>query len=948
MAVFFRAYTLYTVFDGFCFLEGQQGMTTLPTDMHANSLRFNWRYHSSHVGDDGPAATHTYRLGSVDATPGVGDDGIAATHTGRLWSVDATPGACAPDLHLVGLATHAFAAQVGDDSTATTYACRLGSVDATPGAYAPGLHLVGQAVHAFAAQVGADGTTPTHACRLGSVDATPGACAPDLHLVGLATRAFAAQVGNDNTASTHDCRMGSVDTTPGACAPGLHLVGQVDHASAAQVGADGTTSTHTRRLGSVDATPGACAPGLHIVGQAVHAFAAKVGDDGTTTTHTCRQGSVDATPGACASGLHLVGQADHIFAAPAARQVDAGGSVDATPRQLAQFHKYPVLRLLFAQVSGSVAATPDNSARALECRVPAGRLVHKSRSGQQAGYVVTASPHAAGTSASLTYVHSYTVCGAPWNTSDSKNGIDPAVAALNQCEHRPVRTHLLGTPDMSSSPKPVTAYLQQINELVCAAGPLPVADEWAPIFRGLDQAWNMAHQQALTTQSFLSTLSTFMMVKGQIPPSSREADHVRDIAHSVAKVRLGMMLDKGPSYGLGQEDRTQAQTEGTRCTATSTTVANAPLLVPAADLLPPTERLAALEMAIANLEQTEPDGTSALCTALAETEEAPQARSTDSLGGALSHRLARVSCLSLSPDTFLQVIPLTRPGRLAVLRTAAHCPARWAADSFAEYGSEVVSTDRSCLQRQGKGSGLGLLPECAQRSSIRFAVIRTPSFYFTPCGHHCALGRAKQGPRFRPTCHTPSISRNFQVPSEWLGYSRCWTRIPGILQRMQCQKPLHPASYQPVLLYCCQLSPHKVPYRTRLAARLRQGRGATTVGWVCSNGMPLGRRSRCTGMPIQSRQGRMRHRLPPDSSRAGVVRQAGSFELDPCAHYSAPHRALPTLKSSQVRVAAMPRAAYSARGDQAGPLTALLPADLDHELLRLSCVYGHALAAIQD
>ena len=65
-------------------------MTTLPTDMHANSLRFNWRYHSSHVGDDGPAATHTYRLGSVDATPGVGDDGIAATHTGRLGSVDAT------------------------------------------------------------------------------------------------------------------------------------------------------------------------------------------------------------------------------------------------------------------------------------------------------------------------------------------------------------------------------------------------------------------------------------------------------------------------------------------------------------------------------------------------------------------------------------------------------------------------------------------------------------------------------------------------------------------------------------------------------------------------------------------------------------------------------------------------------------------------------------------
>ena len=181
---------------------------------------------------------------------------------------------------------------------------------------------------------------------------------------------------------------------------------------------------------------------------------------------------------------------------------------------------------------------------------------------------------------------------------------------------------------------------------------------------------------------------------------------MRDIAHSVAKVRLGLMLDKGPNYGLRQEDRTQAQTKGTRCTATSTTGATAPLLVPA-------ERLAALEMAIANLEQTEPDGASALCTALAETEEAPQARSTDSLGGALSHRLARVSRLSLSPDTFLQVIPLTRPGRLAVLRAAAHCPARWAADSFASTGQRLsVLTDFACRGREREvvlGSSLSVL-----------------------------------------------------------------------------------------------------------------------------------------------------------------------------------------------------------------------------------------------
>ena len=58
MAVFFRAYTLYMVFDGFCFLEKRQGMTTLFKDLHATALHLNWSHHSSHVGDDGPACSY--------------------------------------------------------------------------------------------------------------------------------------------------------------------------------------------------------------------------------------------------------------------------------------------------------------------------------------------------------------------------------------------------------------------------------------------------------------------------------------------------------------------------------------------------------------------------------------------------------------------------------------------------------------------------------------------------------------------------------------------------------------------------------------------------------------------------------------------------------------------------------------------------------------------------
>ena len=176
--------------------------------------------------------------------------------------------------------------------------------------------------------------------------------------------------------------------------------------------------------------------------------------------------------------------------------------------------------------------------------------------------------------------------------------------------------------------------------MVCAAGPLPVADEWAPTFWGLDHAWLKAHKEALTTQTFLSTLSTFMMVKGQIPPSSTEANYVRDIARSVAKVRLGLMLDKGPHYGLDKEGETQASTAGDSAQQPES----------AADPLPPAERLAALDMAIANLEQADQADDHALSMALIGTERALQTRDTDSLSGAPSCRLTRTICYGPGRD----------------------------------------------------------------------------------------------------------------------------------------------------------------------------------------------------------------------------------------------------------------------------------------------------------
>ena len=235
-------------------------------------------------------------------------------------------------------------------------------------------------------------------------------------------------------------------------------------------------------------------------------------------------------------------------------------------------------------------------------------------------------PNIACSSASTTQESRRNASGHLWIASYSAKGSDSAVTAQNSQVHNSVSSPLPATQGMSGSTEPVTAYLQRINDTVCEAGPIPVAGEWAPIFWGLDQAWLKAHKEALTTQTFLSTLSTFMMVKGQVRPSSTEAQYVRDIARNVAKVRLGLMLDKGPHYGLGKDGGTQASTEAGGAQEPEST----------ADPLPPAERLAALDMAIVNLGQANRDDDHALSKAIIGTERALQTRGTDSLGGTLS------------------------------------------------------------------------------------------------------------------------------------------------------------------------------------------------------------------------------------------------------------------------------------------------------------------------
>ena len=200
-----------------------------------------------------------------------------------------------------------------------------------------------------------------------------------------------------------------------------------------------------------------------------------------------------------------------------------------------------------------VASTPQSFARSSAS--DANWHTHRARTGVSKtvdntgkGPTTFEPPNIACSSASTTQVSRRNASGHLWIASYSAKGSDSAVTAQNSQVHNSVSSQLPATQGMSGSTEPVTAYLQRINDTVCEAGPLPVAGEWAPIFWGLDQAWLKAHKEALTTQTFLSTLSTFMMVKGQVRPSSTEAQYVRDIARNVAKVRLGLMLDKGPRY----------------------------------------------------------------------------------------------------------------------------------------------------------------------------------------------------------------------------------------------------------------------------------------------------------------------------------------------------------------------------------------------------------------
>ena len=391
---------------------------------------------------------------------------------------------------------------IADDSTAVARVGRPGLVDATPRACAPGLHLEEQAVYVFIAQAGAGDTSTAPSRGLGSVDATPGACALGLRTEGRVIQPFAAKV--DSQATAVSCRPGSVDATPGASTPGQRLARSA-LSLVAQVGNASMTTAQAGRLGSVDATPAASAPDKPLMKPA-SVPAIQVSETDTATTQTGRLGFIETTP-----------------------------SVDETEAAAST-----------ASRRGLVAATPEADPEE-DRQLPSG------------GVVVFTPPLLVPTSDSPILLQRHQLDDAAAHMIDSHHCPVSAVAVLSLSGSHPRKLSRPVPQHMSSLPRSVTTCLQRIKALVCAAGPLPEADEWAPLFWELDQAWSQTHHQRLTTPDFILHLSTYIMVQDQLTPSSAEAGHVRDTASSVARVRLGLLLNKGPTYGLGQQDGAPAQ-----------------------------------------------------------------------------------------------------------------------------------------------------------------------------------------------------------------------------------------------------------------------------------------------------------------------------------------------------------------------------------------------------
>ena len=421
---------------------------------------------------------------------------------------------------------------------------------------------------------------------------------------------------------------------------------------------------------------------------------------------------------------------------------------------------------------------------------------------------------------------------AAWNIPDPSAAADSVLTAPHSSSSAPQPVG----PGKATSIMSVTALLQRMTDWVCSDAPLPDHSLWAPVFYDLDQAWASTHGQTLSTPQFVQALSTYILIKEQVAPSSDTAVHIKEVVNSIAKVRIKLLRARGDTYGMTPAG-SEPEPQGIGTSAATS-----------ADQFSPAERLSLLSEVLTDMETAYQDRVNKLHKDLAECMEDEQGNLIELLDKFL-HSAGTLSTNHLRDlYSHLSVCLAQKPPRMqgAHLRRALESRLRegglsddWIRSRFKSVADRVTGVVRTAAcnhtasRAQARESALpsGGLSRCSTKGGRQhgstyvclqvtsekckrwFAVFRTagcPSTkYAALCLEkrvHCEPTRDGQEPQTSTINRAPVINHAQQVQKANFGYSGPGRTISKALLRNRTKKARHIAGHQLALTSCCQRS----------------------------------------------------------------------------------------------------------------------------------------------
>ena len=530
------------------------------------------------------------------------------------------------------------------------------------------------------------------------------------------------------------------------------------------------------------------------------------------------------------------------FASQAQQDICTSGSVDTTPERRVAGCVTSHARILSAWEDWSVVTTPEDAARATESgALYLGKFewsftsqvaLQFSLQGTHGSGSVGEAPHPSVSDSEWGKLHLCSTVFAAWNIPDPSAAADSVFAAPHSSSSAPQPVG----PGKATSIMSVTALLQRMMDWVSSDAPLPDHSLWAPVFYDLDQAWARTHGQTLSTPLFVQTLTTYILIKKQVAPSSDTAVHIKEVVNSVAKVRIKLLHARGDTYGMTPAG-SEPEPQGTGTSAATS-----------ADQLSPAERLSLLTEVLTDMETAYQDRVNRLHKELAECME-DQRRNLIELLEKFLHSAGTLSTTHLRDlYSHLSVCLAQAPPRMqgAHLRRALESRLRegglsedWIRSRFKGVADRVTGVVRATAcnhtasRAQARESVLpsGGLSRCSAKGGHQhgsthvclqvtsekykrwFAVFRAagcPSAkYAALCIEkrvHCGPTRDRQEPQTSTFNRTPVINHAQQVQKAKFGYSSPGQTISKALLRNRTKKARHIAGHQLALTSCCQRS----------------------------------------------------------------------------------------------------------------------------------------------